>query len=99
MASKRNQDAVYLVYDRFYQVIGVSAGEHQAYREFGGQEPIRVVGPVYLGVRLDWDQVQEESYGVNYGPTTDWLDLMDGVAVPDLDVSWENVRFPKRKSV
>lgn len=79
-SSGKGDKCVYLVYGKGYELLGVaptSEGGHRLGTSYS--QPFKVVGPVTQGVPIDWDKVGEESYGVDHGPTKDYVDLNDGI--------------------
>ncbi len=72
------KQSVYLVYDNAYQVIGVVSGEKQSYTSFGDQA-VSVVGPVEMGKPIDWENVREDRFGIDFGPVTEYTEMTDGV--------------------
>jgi hypothetical protein len=69
---------VYLVYDNSYQVIGVVSGEKQSYTSFG-EQAVSVVGPIELGKPVDWANVREDRFGIDFGPVSEYSEMNDGV--------------------
>lgn len=72
------KSSVYLVFDNSYQVLGVASGERSGWTKFAG-ENVTVVGPVEVDSPIDWGNVREEQYGIDFGPVSEYADMKDGV--------------------
>lgn len=79
-SSGKGDKCVYLVYGDKYELLGVAPTQETGYRL--GTEyatPFRVLGPVKLGDFIDWEHVNEEAYGENFGPVGEYVNLNDGL--------------------
>lgn len=74
----------YLVYGNHYELLAIAPSPDRAHRigsDYG--LPFRVVGPVGVGEFIDWETVGEEAYGVDYGTSGEYINLKDGLPIPE----------------
>jgi hypothetical protein len=80
----KGERCVYLVYGPHYELLGVGSSPDESRRIGTKYElPFRVVGPVITGEFIDWETVGEEAFGKDYGKAGDYLNLVDGVPMPE----------------
>lgn len=72
------KSSVYLVFDNSYQIVGVASGEKASYTKFGDQA-VSVVGPVEVDSPINWGNVREDRFGIDFGPISDYATMKDGV--------------------
>lgn len=80
----KGEKCVYLVYGPRYELLGVGGTAEQAHKLGSKYElPFKVLGPVGLNEFIDWETIQEDAFGSDFGKAGDYIDLKDGVPLPE----------------